>query len=94
MGKVYLRHRFNVHERVLGDVSIPSRTSPSSVPDMRHVTVAHALTNYRSLSLFLAFMKDNNNKDKEKNLTPPRRSRGSRRLFILQQRTPHVINEF
>lgn len=66
----------------------------SSVPDMRHVTVAHALTNYRSLSLFLAFMKDNNNKDKEKNLTPPRRSRGSRRLFILQQRTPHVINEF
>lgn len=83
MGKVYLRHRFNVHERVLGDVSIPSRTSQQLSAGYAPCHSCACANQLSFFEPFLAFMKDNNNKDKEKNLTPPRRSRGSRRLFIL-----------
>lgn len=75
MGKVYLRYRLNVRERVLGDVSIPScgsqQLSAGYAP-------CHSCAGANQLSFFepcLAFMKDNSNKDKDKNLTPPRRSR-------------------
>lgn len=80
MGKVYLRHRLNVHERVLGDVIIPFRAS-QQVRAGYAPCYSCAGANQLSFSEpFLAFMKDDNNKDKK--LTPPRRSRRSQRFFI------------